>query len=161
MYLIEGPENGFKSIPQSIYWCIVTLTTVGFGDITPQTPIGQMLATVIMIIGYGIIAVPTGIVSAEYTAQNKPIQEPEKPIIDLNTQSSPNCSASKHKDNTSGHQGVNYDKRRNTWFASWYDENMKQKYKHFSVKKLADELAKELAIDYRKQMAEANGYLNV
>lgn len=68
MYLIEGPENGFKSIPQSIYWCIVTLTTVGFGDITPQTAIGQMLATVIMIIGYGIIAVPTGIVSAEYTA---------------------------------------------------------------------------------------------
>jgi len=68
MYLIEGPENGFKSIPQSIYWCIVTLTTVGFGDITPQTAIGQMLATVIMVIGYGIIAVPTGIVSAEYTA---------------------------------------------------------------------------------------------
>lgn len=68
MYLIEGPDNGFKSIPQSIYWCIVTLTTVGFGDITPQTPIGQMLATVIMIIGYGIIAVPTGIISAEYTA---------------------------------------------------------------------------------------------
>lgn len=67
MYLIEGPDNGFKSIPQSIYWCIVTLTTVGFGDITPQTPIGQMLATVIMIIGYGIIAVPTGIISAEYT----------------------------------------------------------------------------------------------
>ncbi|WP_308992035.1 ion transporter [Mariniflexile litorale] len=68
MYLIEGPENGFKSIPQSIYWCIVTLTTVGFGDITPQTAVGQILATVIMIIGYGIIAVPTGIVSAEYTA---------------------------------------------------------------------------------------------
>jgi len=67
MYLIEGPENGFKSIPQSIYWCIVTLTTVGFGDITPQTPIGQMLATIIMIIGYGIIAVPTGIISAEYS----------------------------------------------------------------------------------------------
>jgi voltage-gated potassium channel len=68
MYLIEGPDNGFKSIPQSIYWCIVTLTTVGFGDITPQTPLGQMLATIIMIIGYGIIAVPTGIISAEYTS---------------------------------------------------------------------------------------------
>ena len=68
MYLIEGPKNGFVSIPQSIYWCIVTLTTVGFGDITPQTALGQILATVIMIIGYGIIAVPTGIVSAEYTA---------------------------------------------------------------------------------------------
>ncbi len=68
MYLIEGPENGFKSIPQSIYWCIVTLTTVGFGDITPQTAIGQILATLIMIIGYGIIAVPTGIVTAEYAS---------------------------------------------------------------------------------------------
>lgn len=68
MYLIEGPENGFKSIPQSIYWCIVTLTTVGFGDITPQTPLGQILATAIMIIGYGIIAVPTGIISAEYAS---------------------------------------------------------------------------------------------
>jgi voltage-gated potassium channel len=68
MYLIEGPDNGFKSIPQSIYWCIVTLTTVGFGDITPQTPLGQMLATLIMIIGYGIIAVPTGIISAEYAS---------------------------------------------------------------------------------------------
>ncbi|MFV0541615.1 MAG: ion transporter [Aestuariibaculum sp.] len=68
MYLIEGPENGFKSIPQSIYWCIVTLTTVGFGDITPQTAIGQILASFIMIIGYGVIAVPTGIVSAEYAS---------------------------------------------------------------------------------------------
>ncbi|NJX14253.1 ion transporter [Tamlana crocina] len=68
MYLIEGPDNGFKSIPQSIYWCIVTLTTVGFGDITPQTAVGQILATIIMIIGYGIIAVPTGIVSAEYAS---------------------------------------------------------------------------------------------
>ncbi len=73
MYLIEGPDNGFKSIPQSIYWCIVTLTTVGFGDITPQTPLGQMLATLIMIIGYGIIAVPTGIISAEYVSSNKNI----------------------------------------------------------------------------------------
>ena len=68
MYLIEGPENGFKSIPQSIYWCIVTLTTVGFGDITPQTAVGQVLATIIMIIGYGIIVVPTGIVSAEFAS---------------------------------------------------------------------------------------------
>ena len=71
MYLIEGPENGFMSIPQSIYWCIVTLTTVGFGDITPQTTIGQILASLIMIIGYGIIAVPTGIVSAEYVSSTK------------------------------------------------------------------------------------------
>lgn len=71
MYLIEGPEHGFKSIPQSIYWCIVTLTTVGFGDITPQTPLGQVLASLIMIIGYGVIAVPTGIISAEYASSHK------------------------------------------------------------------------------------------
>ncbi len=71
MYLVEGHQNGFESIPKSIYWCIVTLTTVGFGDITPQTPLGQMIATVIMIIGYGIIAVPTGIVTAEYSYASK------------------------------------------------------------------------------------------
>ncbi len=65
MYLIEGAENGFTSIPRSIYWAIVTLTTVGYGDIAPKTPLGQALASFIMICGYGIIAVPTGIVSAE------------------------------------------------------------------------------------------------
>ncbi|UTH72543.1 ion transporter [Chromobacterium sp. IIBBL 290-4] len=65
MYVIEGPEHGFTSIPISIYWAIVTLTTVGFGDITPKTPLGQALASLVMITGYGIIAVPTGIVSAE------------------------------------------------------------------------------------------------
>ena len=65
MYLIEGEENGFTSIPRSIYWAIVTLTPVGYGDIAPTTPLGQALASVIMICGYGIIAVPTGIVSAE------------------------------------------------------------------------------------------------
>ena len=65
MYLIEGEENGFNSIPSSIYWCIVTLTTVGFGDMTPATPLGKAFASIIMIIGYGIIAVPTGIVTAE------------------------------------------------------------------------------------------------
>lgn len=65
MYLIEGAENGFTSIPRSIYWAIVTLTTVGYGDISPQTNIGQMLAACIMILGYSIIAVPTGIVTAE------------------------------------------------------------------------------------------------
>jgi voltage-gated potassium channel len=99
MYLVEGEENGFTNIPKSIYWCIVTLTTVGFGDIAPQTPLGQFIASLIMILGYGIIAVPTGIVSAEYTAQNKPKQEPEKDQWHLNTQSCPNCSAEKHKDN--------------------------------------------------------------
>ena len=71
MYLIESPESGFTSIPRSIYWAIVTLTTVGYGDITPDTVLGQTLASFIMIIGYGIIAVPTGIVSAEYTMVNK------------------------------------------------------------------------------------------
>jgi voltage-gated potassium channel len=99
MYLVEGEENGFSNIPKSVYWCIVTLTTVGFGDIAPQTPLGQLIASLVMILGYGIIAVPTGIVSAEYTTQLNPKQEPQKPIIDLNTQSCPNCAASKHKDN--------------------------------------------------------------
>ena len=65
MYLIEGPENGFTSIPKSIYWAIVTLTTVGYGDIAPQTFLGQTLASIIMITGYAIIAVPTGIISVE------------------------------------------------------------------------------------------------
>jgi voltage-gated potassium channel len=109
MYLVEGEENGFSNIPKSVYWCIVTLTTVGFGDIAPQTPLGQLIASMVMILGYGIIAVPTGIVSAEYTAQNKPKQEPEKPKIDLNTQACPNCTAENHKDNaefcyTCGHK---------------------------------------------------------
>jgi len=66
MYLIEGPASGFTSIPRGVYWAIVTLTTVGFGDVTPQTPIGQALASIVMIMGYGIIAVPTGILTAEF-----------------------------------------------------------------------------------------------
>lgn len=65
MYIIEGKENGFSSIPVSIYWAIVTLTTVGYGDISPGTPLGQAVASLIMILGYGIIAIPTGIVTAE------------------------------------------------------------------------------------------------
>lgn len=65
MYIIEGEEHGFTSIPRSVYWAIVTLTTVGYGDISPQTPVGQALASCIMIIGYSIIAVPTGIITAE------------------------------------------------------------------------------------------------
>lgn len=69
MYLVEGPENGFNSIPHSVYWTIVTLTTVGYGDISPQTGLGQFIATLIMIIGYGIIAVPTGIVTVEFAKQ--------------------------------------------------------------------------------------------
>ena len=65
MYVVEGPEHGFTSIPKGIYWAIVTLTTVGFGDIVPKTPIGQILSSLVMITGYSIIAVPTGIFTAE------------------------------------------------------------------------------------------------
>ncbi|MDX1618802.1 MAG: ion transporter, partial [Balneolaceae bacterium] len=65
MYVVEGEANGFSSIPRGIYWAIVTLTTVGYGDISPQTPLGQMLSAMIMILGYGIIAVPTGIMTVE------------------------------------------------------------------------------------------------
>lgn len=65
MYVIEGPENGFTSIPFSMYWAIVTMTTVGYGDVSPQTPLGQIFASFVMIMGYAIIAVPTGIVSVE------------------------------------------------------------------------------------------------
>ncbi len=67
MYLVEGPENGFADIPTSVYWAIVTMTTVGYGDIAPQTGAGKAIASVIMILGYGIIAVPTGIVTSELT----------------------------------------------------------------------------------------------
>ena len=65
MFIIEGPENGFNSIPESIYWAIVTITTVGYGDVSPQTPVGQFVAALAMICGYAIIAVPTGIIGAE------------------------------------------------------------------------------------------------
>ncbi len=88
MYLVEGPENGFTSIPTSVYWTIVTLTTVGFGDITPATPLGQFISSIIMILGYGIIAVPTGLVTAQIISGN----------ADTNTQSCPDCGAEKHKD---------------------------------------------------------------
>ncbi|AWN22728.1 ion transporter [Deinococcus irradiatisoli] len=64
MYLIEGPQHGFTSIPTSVYWAVVTISTVGYGDISPQTPLGKLVASVAMLFGYGIIAVPTGIVTA-------------------------------------------------------------------------------------------------
>ena len=89
MYLIEDNSSVFTSIPRSIYWCIVTLTTVGYGDIAPQTPLGQLVASLIMIMGYGIIAVPTGIVTAEMSKQ--------KPI-DTNTQACPHCLTPSHKE---------------------------------------------------------------
>lgn len=71
MYVVEGQEYGFSSIPKSIYWTIVTITTVGYGDLTPQTPLGQFIASVIMMAGYAIIAIPTGIVTIEMTRQRK------------------------------------------------------------------------------------------
>lgn len=90
MYLIEGGDNGFTSIPRSVYWAIVTLTTVGYGDIAPQTVLGQSLASIIMIMGYGIIAVPTGIVTSELTkAQYK-----------TNTKACSNCSKEGHENDS-------------------------------------------------------------
>lgn len=87
MYLVEGAENGFTSIPRSIYWAIVTMTTVGYGDISPKTNLGQALASVIMILGYAIIAVPTGIVTAELS------QAGHKKI---STQACPACMSHGH-----------------------------------------------------------------
>ena len=69
MYVVEGHENGFTSIPVSVYWAITTMTTVGFGDITPKTDLGRVIASLMMLLGWGTLAVPTGIVSAEFTAQ--------------------------------------------------------------------------------------------
>ena len=73
MYVIEGEESGFINIPVSIYWAIVTLSTVGYGDVAPATPLGQMLAAVVMLLGFGIIAVPTGIVSLELARPSEPV----------------------------------------------------------------------------------------
>ena len=87
MYLIEGKEHGFDSIPTSMYWAVVTMTTVGYGDIAPQTVIGQVLASVLMILGYGIIAVPTGIVSAELV---------RSPVGDVRKQACPACETKGH-----------------------------------------------------------------
>lgn len=88
MYIVEGPENGFTSIPTSMYWTIVTITTVGYGDIAPQTTLGQSIASVVMLIGYGIIAVPTGIVTAEMAKNKTPNEE--------SRQSCPECSKEGH-----------------------------------------------------------------
>jgi voltage-gated potassium channel len=87
MYFIEGPEHGFTSIPVSIYWAIVTMTTVGYGDIAPQTWIGQTVAAMLMIAGYGIIAVPTGIVSVELAQARGRL---------ISTQACPACGAEGH-----------------------------------------------------------------
>jgi voltage-gated potassium channel len=87
MYLIEGEANGFTSIPTSIYWAIVTMTTVGYGDIAPLTPLGKILASAIMILGYGIIAVPTGIVSVELAGATRK---------NINTRACPDCGVGSH-----------------------------------------------------------------
>ena len=90
MYLAEGgPDTKFESIPRSIYWAIVTLTTVGYGEIAPITPVGQFLAAIVMIMGYSIIAVPTGIVSAEIAK----VDGPNAP----NTRACPNCGVEGHR----------------------------------------------------------------
>jgi len=90
MYMVEGAENGFTSIPRSVYWAIVTLTTVGYGDIAPGTPLGQLIASAIMILGYAIIAIPTGIVGSEMM----------KTRIHTNTQACPNCLKDDHQDSS-------------------------------------------------------------
>lgn len=71
IYLVEGEENGFVSIPRSIYWAIVTLTTVGYGDLAPQTALGRFVASIVMLLGYSILAVPTGIVTSELIARSR------------------------------------------------------------------------------------------
>lgn len=76
MYVVEGRNNGFTSIPVSVYWAISTMTTVGFGDITPKTGLGQLIASLMMLVGWGTLAVPTGIVSAEFTAMRMPDRAP-------------------------------------------------------------------------------------
>lgn len=89
MYLIEGRIHGFTSIPKSVYWAIVTLTTVGYGDIAPQTILGQIVASFIMILGYSIIAVPTGIVTSEFAEYYRQKR--------ISTQACPSCSAEGHE----------------------------------------------------------------
>ena len=88
MYLVEGEANGFTSIPRSIYWAIVTITTVGYGDISPQTALGQFFASFAMIIGYATIAVPTGIISAEYSTMKQK----------FNNTVCPDCGNEDHED---------------------------------------------------------------
>ena len=87
MYVVEGEEHGFTSIPTSMYWAVVTMTTVGYGDLAPRTPLGQLLAALLMILGYGIIAVPTGIVSVELAHAGR-----------VSRQACPSCGAEGHDD---------------------------------------------------------------
>ena len=86
MYIVEGQKNGFEDIPKSIYWAVVTLTTVGYGDVVPVTALGKFLASIIMILGYGIIAVPTGIITAAIA----------KSSAKVSTQACKSCSKEGH-----------------------------------------------------------------
>ena len=88
MYLVEGPAHGFTSIPRGVYWAIVTLTTVGYGDLSPKTDLGQAIAACVMIVGYGVLAVPTGIVSVELAAATRAKR--------WTTQACPSCSREGH-----------------------------------------------------------------
>ncbi|MES0489184.1 MAG: ion transporter [Leptospirales bacterium] len=90
MYQVEGAENGFTSIPRSMYWAIVTMTTVGYGDIAPKTVLGQFISSIVMILGYAIIAIPTGIVSAELSTIKRD---------EINTRTCANCSLEGHDTN--------------------------------------------------------------
>lgn len=90
MYLVEGRRNGFTSIPDSIYWAVVTVTTVGYGDISPSTSLGKFIASIMMLIGYGIIAVPTGIITSEFTRRN---------MHDTNPEVCPSCGREGHDAN--------------------------------------------------------------
>ncbi|QDT66897.1 ion transporter [Calycomorphotria hydatis] len=89
MHVIEGPEHGFTSIPLSMYWAIVTMTTVGYGDIAPETPLGKMIAAAMMLLGYCMIIVPTGIITAE-------LSHPHAPILGPSTQVCPECLSEEH-----------------------------------------------------------------
>ena len=108
MYLVEGPDNGFESIPHSIYWAIVTITTVGYGDITPHTALGQFIAATAMILGYAIIAVPFGIVSAEIITEHQRMDRPEPKTL----RTCNNCSKSGHDEDAQycKHCGVTLEK---------------------------------------------------
>jgi voltage-gated potassium channel len=93
MYVVEGPESGFSSIPRSIYWAIVTLTTVGYGDMTPKTDAGRVIASLMMLLGWGTLAVPTGIVTAEMTSQHMS----RWPGKYTRTRTCPNCVSEGHE----------------------------------------------------------------
>lgn len=105
MYFVEGPHNGFTSIPMSIFYTIVTMTTVGYGDMVPQTPLGQFLSAILMITGYGIIAVPTGIVGVELAKKNNGMSRTKEEVEEkllyeeiLNNMVCNHCGSHDHKD---------------------------------------------------------------